>query len=93
MAATLTSQEIFDSFIGEFEEQKTFYHGHTYTGNPLSASCALASIDGLVKSQNRVTPAKAGVHNYLKSLDSCFRRNDKQEQIGLFTSPSVLMHS
>jgi adenosylmethionine-8-amino-7-oxononanoate aminotransferase len=45
LAATLTSQEIFDSFLGEYEEQKTFYHGHTYTGNPLSCSCALASIE------------------------------------------------
>jgi adenosylmethionine-8-amino-7-oxononanoate aminotransferase len=45
LAATLTSQKIFDSFLGEYEEQKTFYHGHTYTGNPLSASCALASIE------------------------------------------------
>ena len=33
--------------------------------------------DSLVKSQNHVTPAKAGVHNPLKSLDSCFRRNDR----------------
>ena len=40
------------------------------------------NIDAFVKSQNHVTPAKAGVHNYLISLDSCFRRNDKQEQIG-----------
>ena len=30
-----------------------------------------------VKRQNRVTPAEAGVHNNLKLLDSCFRRNDK----------------
>jgi len=45
LAATLTSQKIFDAFLGKDEEQKTFYHGHTYTGNPIACSAALASID------------------------------------------------
>ena len=44
LAATLTTQKIFDAFLGKYEEQKTFYHGHTYTGNPIVCSAALASI-------------------------------------------------
>jgi len=45
MAATLTTQEVFDAFLGEYEEFKTFFHGHSYTGNPLGASAALASLE------------------------------------------------
>lgn len=45
VAATLTTQKIFDAFLGEHEECRTFYHGHTYTGNPLGCAAAIASID------------------------------------------------
>ncbi|MFH1837561.1 MAG: adenosylmethionine--8-amino-7-oxononanoate transaminase [Candidatus Omnitrophota bacterium] len=44
MAATLTSNEIFYSFYGEHNENKTFFHGHTYTANPLAAAAANASL-------------------------------------------------
>jgi adenosylmethionine-8-amino-7-oxononanoate aminotransferase len=47
MAATLTTQEIFDAFLGDYAEFKTFFHGHSYTGNPLGAAAALASLDVL----------------------------------------------
>jgi len=45
LAATLTTKEIFDAFWGEFGEAKHFYHGHTYTGNPLACNVALANIE------------------------------------------------
>jgi adenosylmethionine-8-amino-7-oxononanoate aminotransferase len=45
LAATLTTEEIFRAFLGRPEEGRTFYHGHTYTGNPLGAAVALASLD------------------------------------------------
>ncbi|HMB94425.1 MAG TPA: adenosylmethionine--8-amino-7-oxononanoate transaminase, partial [Tepidisphaeraceae bacterium] len=45
LAATFTTQKIFDAFLGEPSEGKTFYHGHTYTGNPLACAAALASLD------------------------------------------------
>jgi adenosylmethionine---8-amino-7-oxononanoate aminotransferase len=45
MAATLTTQKVFDVFLGEYAEFKTFFHGHSYTGNQLGASAALASLD------------------------------------------------
>lgn len=45
MAATLTTQSVFDAFLGEYEEFKTFFHGHSYTGNQLGAAAGLASLE------------------------------------------------
>lgn len=45
LAATLATQKIFDAFLGETSEGKTFFHGHTYTGNPLACAAAMASLD------------------------------------------------
>ncbi len=45
MAATLTTQKVFDAFLGEYSEFKTFFHGHSFTGNQLGASASLASLD------------------------------------------------
>jgi adenosylmethionine-8-amino-7-oxononanoate aminotransferase len=45
MAATLTTQRVFEAFLGEYEEFKTFFHGHSFTGNQLGASAALASLE------------------------------------------------
>jgi adenosylmethionine-8-amino-7-oxononanoate aminotransferase len=45
LAATLTTEEIYSAFLGEYKEFKTFFHGHTYTGNPLGCAAALASLE------------------------------------------------
>lgn len=45
MAATLIQQPIFDAFLGEYAEFKTFFHGHSFTGNQLGAAASLASLD------------------------------------------------
>src|SRR2546428_12411655 len=45
MAATLTTQAVFDVFLGEYDAFKTFFHGHSYTGNQLGAAAALASLE------------------------------------------------
>jgi len=45
LAATLATEEVHNGFLGRFEELRTFFHGHTYTGNPLACAAALASLD------------------------------------------------
>lgn len=45
MAATLATQAIFDAFLGEYSEFKTFFHGHSYTANQLGAAASLANLD------------------------------------------------
>ena len=45
MAATLTTTEIWNAFLGRYEDNRTFFHGHTYGGNPLAAAVALANLD------------------------------------------------
>lgn len=45
MAATLTTERVFEGFLGRPDEGRTFYHGHTYTGNALAAAAAHAALD------------------------------------------------
>jgi adenosylmethionine-8-amino-7-oxononanoate aminotransferase len=45
LAATLTTDEIYSGFLGEYKEFRTFFHGHSYTGNPLACAAAIASLD------------------------------------------------
>ncbi|MEA3548121.1 MAG: adenosylmethionine--8-amino-7-oxononanoate transaminase [Thermodesulfobacteriota bacterium] len=44
MAATMTTDEIYNAFYDDYVENKTFYHGHTFTGNPLAAAAGLGSL-------------------------------------------------
>ena len=45
LAATLTTAEVYDGFLGAPEDGRTFFHGHTFTGNPLACAAALASLE------------------------------------------------
>jgi len=76
MAATLTTQAVFDAFLGEYSDYKTFFHGHSYTGNQLGAAAALASLEILS------TPASQHARQALEQVM-------KQELAKLWDSPSV----
>ncbi len=45
LAATLTTEEIYRAFLGRYEDWKAFFHGHSYTGNPLGCAVALANLE------------------------------------------------
>lgn len=64
MAATLTTQATFDAFLGDYSEFKTFFHGHSYTGNQLGSAAALASIRLLQSRQS--ARDRAAIENALR---------------------------
>jgi adenosylmethionine-8-amino-7-oxononanoate aminotransferase len=64
MAATLTTQKVFDVFLGEYGEFKTFFHGHSYTANQLGAAAALASLEILQGKQSIC--ARQNLEKYLR---------------------------
>jgi adenosylmethionine-8-amino-7-oxononanoate aminotransferase len=51
VAATLTTQDIFDAFLAPYDAFHTFFHGHTYTGNALACAAALANLDLMDENQ------------------------------------------
>ena len=51
LAATFATQKVFDAFLGQPSEGKTFFHGHTYTGNPLACAAAIANLDLMQQNQ------------------------------------------
>ncbi len=52
MAATLTTQKVFDSFLGSYESFRSFFHGHSFTGNQLGSAAALANLEILQSSSS-----------------------------------------
>jgi adenosylmethionine-8-amino-7-oxononanoate aminotransferase len=57
MAATLTNKKIYDSFLGEFNDWRHLFHGHTYTGNPISAAVAYENLK-MYKKNNLIKKIK-----------------------------------
>jgi adenosylmethionine-8-amino-7-oxononanoate aminotransferase len=91
MATTLTTQKIFDAFLGEHHEFKTFFHGHSFTGNQLGAAAALASLEILASKtsiQARATLQKT-LHDELKSLWSLPNVGDVR-QVGLIAGVKLV---
>jgi adenosylmethionine-8-amino-7-oxononanoate aminotransferase len=84
MAATLTTQEVFDVFLGEYEDLKTFFHGHSYTANPLGAAAALASLEVLQSADSirRRAQLQQTLHRELQHLWSLSNVGDIR-QVGL----------
>ncbi|MBI3809638.1 MAG: adenosylmethionine--8-amino-7-oxononanoate transaminase [Nitrospirae bacterium] len=84
LAATLTTEKIYRAFLGRYEEFKTFFHGHSYTGNPLGCAVALANLDVFEKEHTleRLQPKIAALTRLLKPLRDHSHVGDIR-QIGL----------
>ncbi len=72
LAATLASQSVYQAFLGRFEELKTFFHGHTYTGNPLACAAALANLQVFERENTLQHVERLSVHlsNGLKAFSA-----------------------
>src|SRR5262245_10609196 len=70
LAATLTTDEIYKGFLGKYEDFKTFFHGHSYTGNPLGCAVALANLDVFNKEKTlaRLQPKIKSMARLLRPL-------------------------
>jgi len=70
LAVTLASDEIWQAFLGRYEESKTFYHGHTYGGNPLGAAAAMATLDVFEQEQTlaKMQPKIARLQEFLERI-------------------------
>jgi adenosylmethionine-8-amino-7-oxononanoate aminotransferase len=70
LAATLATERVHEAFLGEHEELRTFFHGHTYTGNPLACAAALASLDAFEEEHTleRLAPKAALLEQLLRDL-------------------------
>lgn len=72
LAATLTTQKIFDGFCAPYGQKKSFFHGHSYTANPLACAAALANIECFQRERTlkRLQPKIALLRRELESLRS-----------------------
>lgn len=68
MSATLATSEVFDAFLGEYSDSKSFFHGHTFAGNPLAAAVANASLD-LYESEQTLANLQPKIERLRENLE------------------------
>lgn len=73
LAATLTTEQVYEAFLGRYEEFKTFFHGHSYTANPLGCAAAIATLNIFEKNDilshvNRISEYLSKRLNEIKNL-------------------------
>jgi adenosylmethionine-8-amino-7-oxononanoate aminotransferase len=71
LAATLTTDEIYNAFLGEYRDLKTFFHGHTFTGNPLACAVALENI-AIFERENLLDRLQITIKHFNKRLQEFY---------------------
>ena len=84
LAATLTTEKIYKAFLGSYEDYRSFFHGHTYTGNPLGCAAAIASLD-IFEKEKTISRMKPKIKLFGKLLEKFRELNHVGDirQIGL----------
>ena len=72
LAATLTTDEIYDAFLGEYSDLKTFFHGHTFTGNPLACAVALENI-AIFERENLLSQLQPTIEHFKNRLQAFYK--------------------
>ncbi|MEW5758931.1 MAG: adenosylmethionine--8-amino-7-oxononanoate transaminase [Candidatus Omnitrophota bacterium] len=72
LAATLTTDDIYNAFLADYKDQKTFFHGHTYTGNPLACAAAIASLK-IFKKENTLLKLQPKTALLKKRLEEFYK--------------------
>jgi adenosylmethionine-8-amino-7-oxononanoate aminotransferase len=72
MAATLTTEKVFSAFLGRYDEFKTFFHGHSFTGNQVAAAASLASLE-ILGSQECIQTRTRLQNAFQKSLPTLWQ--------------------
>ena len=71
LAATLSTDEIYNAFLGEYRDLKTFFHGHTFTGNPLACAVALENI-AIFERENLLSRLQPTISHFKKRLQEFY---------------------
>ncbi len=85
LAATLTTDRVFDAFLGTYEEMKTFFYGHSYCANPLGCAAALGSLQ-VFEEEEVLAKLPGKIKSFADSLQSAFNdhpRVGEVRQVGL----------
>lgn len=84
LAATLATEKVYRAFLGRYDEFKTFFHGHTYTANPLACAVALENL-ALYKRRRLLTNVRARARQLRVGLRPLARHPHVKEirQVGL----------
>jgi adenosylmethionine-8-amino-7-oxononanoate aminotransferase len=86
LAATLATEEVYSGFLGRYEDFRTFFHGHSFTGNPPACAAALASLDVFDEEHvlDRLQPRIAQLGRRLEELEGHAHVGDVR-RIGVMT--------
>ena len=82
LAVTVATDEIYNAFLGEFKELKTFFHGHSYTGNPLACAAAFACLDVFEKEETlkNLKPKIELLEGWLKEISELSHVGDARNK-------------